>query len=184
MILILGKGKSLLNLDNKKELVNNFRAETEQAVLLREKKIFFQNKIDQLDSKLKKIKVQLKKLKKKMKTHEEIDFEEVANLKQEQLVLKAEKKTLVKTNRREFRKIKKEAKTQIKILNHKNFFFKDLYMNLIKFTYRRFLTIGLFYILTAIALSVTLAPMFGMGLIILIGILIGFMVTLFVVIPL
>jgi len=183
MIFLLGKGKSLLNFDDKNELNKKFAKEIQSSEKIHAQKKVYKDEISVLKVELKTTKKTLAKLLKQIKNFEEVDENKVIDLKVKKTELQLDIKKLKKDNRLKFKEMKNEEKIKIKQVSQSNFFFKELYMDLIKFMIRRILTIGLFYMLTALVLLITLAPMFGMGIIVLIGIIIGFVVTLFIVIP-
>jgi len=183
MIFLLGKGKSLLNFDDKNVLNEKFEKEIQGSEKIHAQKKAFKDEVSVLKAELKATKKTLAALEKQIKNFEEVDENKVIDLKVKKIELQLDIKKLTKDNRQKFKEIKKSEKIKIKQVSQSNFFFKEVYMELIKFTARRILTIGLFYMLTALILLITLAPMFGMGIVVLIGIIIGFMVTLFIVIP-
>lgn len=177
MMLVLGKGKNILNAEAKDKIYHHFDQEVDDAIKLR------QYRYDQKQT-LKQAKKALCDLKKQVKlSQKKVDQDESRDLLNQLEVAEDNYALMKKTYRDDYQGFKTKTKEQIDYHARRNFFFKNLYARLIDFSLWRYVTIGGFFVLTALALTVTMPSIFNFGLIILIGLLMGGMVSLFIVIP-
>ena len=179
MMLVLGKGKNILHAEAKDKIYHHFDQEVGETIKLRQYRYDQKQTLKQTKKALHDLKKQVKESRKKV----EIDRDNFQDLINQLEVAKDNYALMKKTSRDDYQAFKTKTKAQINHYARRNFFFKNLYARLIDFSLWRYVTVGGFFVLTALALTITMPAIFNFGLIILIGLLMGGMVSLFIVIP-
>ncbi|ATG97360.1 protein translocase SecDF, variant type [Mesoplasma lactucae] len=183
MMLVLGKGKNTLNAEKKDKLETYFDKEIKLNADIRQKKYDYKQKLANLKKEIKKLKKELHSYEKREKRGVSIDAEAKQNTQTQLEQLQEQYKTVKKVDGEEFKQFKIKTDKQINELSRKNLYFKDLYGKLIDFSVWRMITIGVLFLATALVMTVTMPSIFSLGLIILIGIIVGSIVSLFIVVP-
>ncbi|ATZ18782.1 bifunctional preprotein translocase subunit SecD/SecF [Williamsoniiplasma somnilux] len=198
-ILILGKGKKIIDSKDEKSLHNYFKQEIELTFKIKNKQKDIKNRIlelkkikkEQLSKFVKKEKIQSSTKKKisKFKKQLEMNFKKLfSKLPKE---LKVEKRIIIQDFKHQKQMLKEELKVfkskinkEIKIEASQNNFLKEIFAQIFKFGIVRSLTIGLLYLSISIVAVITMPTIIGMGLSLTIGIIVASIAVLTIMLPL
>ncbi|AOG60345.1 bifunctional preprotein translocase subunit SecD/SecF [Spiroplasma helicoides] len=165
MFIVFGKSRSLIANKDEKSMYNYFKQEIEFLVNIKNARRDLKNELFMKKSEIK-IKIKEQDLEKPQK--KEL-YAEYKKFKQQKVL--------------EFKNVKKANKIEINRVSKKNNYLKEVMVQTFKYGMKRSILVGFLYVIVSLLLSMSLVPLAGFGISIVIGVVSSIFITLFLALP-